>query len=858
MSDGPEGRWNGDADGRRQDPADALPPAAPLSPSSTTFRTGQAEGAPDIEGLDGEARDGQARRVHAPGGHDPGPAPRADERLAMVHAFVEARLSGTRCFILRCDDPGDHPRDPPFETAGFRLAQPVPPPGERPASQPLTDVCALAVRQGELVVIEDVAVDPRATASRDAASAAGVGACWALPLRLANGRVAGVLAVHHERPHRPDEDELSVARIAGALAELALGHDAEASTLRESERHSRMMSEFRRSVMSLMELGLDEGSVGTFDQRLLEEAVRVIPGAATGSILKRARDGAYRFAAVVGFDLERLRTVRVPAEAVAFGHAAEGGRPLVVRDPQLHDALDPPDADALRIDGRIAELRAVLSVPIVVGGEMTAYLTLDNYDDPDAFGDDAIEMARIFASQVASLMRRFDLEQSLYRQAYEDALTGLPNRTAFKERLQQRLDAGRTYAGHAVLFVDLDNLKPINDSLGHLAGDEVLREVARRIQRSVKDESGFVARLGGDEFTVLLSGPRIGDDATATAKRIITALQDPIPVEAYDVRVGASIGISICPQDGKSIADLLRHADIAMYHAKEAGKGAYRFFADEMESGARQRVMLEGALREALLNDEFEVHYQPRIALRTGRIVAAEALVRWNHPKWGLIPPGRFVSLAEATNLIHPLGRRVLEMACAEAAGWPGLDGDPPPRVSVNVSRHQLQRSDIVDEVARVLAASRLAPDRLELEVLESSAMSDVSETARTLGRLRELGVHISLDDFGTGHSSLGWLQNLPVNVLKLDRTFVARLGVDGAEPSSGADDAAILGAILRLGQALGMSVVAEGIERESQLALLRQLGCAEGQGYLFSRPLPSGELRPMLQLGSVTLPGMR
>lgn len=831
MSDGPEGRLNSDVDGCQEAPAGALP----------------------------EPRTAAASEDAAVTVDDLAPTPAAPTRLTMIRAFLEAQLPGTRCSILRLDDRTgaltdvvESHQDQSFSPAHHDV------PLDLPLDPPLDAAYALAIRHGDLIVIEDVAYDPRVEASREMALTAGVHACWALPLRLADGRIAGVLAVHHDRPHRPPDDEIAVTLTAAGLTELAFRHDAEASILRESERHSRMMSEFRRSVMGLMELGLDEGSVGTFDQRLLEEAVRVIPGAATGSILKRARDGAYRFAAVVGFDLERLRTVRVPPEAVAFGHPCEDGKPLVVRDPQLHATLDPPDADALRTDGRIAELRAVLSVPIMVGGEMTAYLTLDNYDDPDAFGDDAIEMARIFASQVASLMRRFDLEQSLYRQAYEDSLTGLPNRTAFKERLQERLDAGRTYAGHAVLFVDLDNLKPINDSLGHLAGDEVLREVARRIQRSVKDEAGFVARLGGDEFTVLLSGPRIGDDATATAKRIIASLQDPIPVEAYDVRVGASIGISICPQDGNSIADLLRHADIAMYHAKEAGKGAYRFFADEMESGARQRVMLEGALREALLNDEFEVHYQPRIALRTGRIVAAEALVRWNHPTWGLIPPGQFVSLAEATNLIHPLGRRVLEVACAEAASWSGVNGDPPPRVSVNVSRHQLQRSDIVDEVARVLATSRLPPDRLELEVLESSAMTNVSETATTLARLRKLGVHISLDDFGTGHSSLGWLQNLPVNVLKLDRTFIARLGVADAEPSSGADDVAILGAILRLGQALGMSVVAEGIERASQLALLRQMGCAEGQGYLFSRPLPAAELQPLLTSGSVALAGVR
>jgi diguanylate cyclase (GGDEF)-like protein len=774
-------------------------------------------------------------------------------RLPMICRFLESQLPGAHGSVLRLDPHGSELRyaaAPSLDPGFVRATDGVP-------LDPSAGALAAAVLRDQLVVVEDVADDPLAAGSRDAALAAGLRSCWALPLRLSGDRMGGVLAVHYDRPHRPDEDELEIGRTAAGLTELALGHDAEARALRDSERRARQMEAFRRSVMNLMELGLDEGSLDAFDRHLLDEAVRVIPGAESGSILRRAGDGAFRFAAVVGFDIERLRTVRVPAEAVAFGDAPLDGRPRVVRDPRLHEALDPLDADTLATDGRMGDLRAVLSVPIEVAGEMTAYLTLDNYRDPDAFGEDEIEMARIFAGQVASLMARFELETSLYLQAYEDPLTGLPNRSAFKEQLQKRLDAGRTYAGHAVLFVDLDNLKPINDSLGHLAGDEVLRQVADRLVRSVKHGAGFVARLGGDEFVVLLSGPHIGDDATATAERIITAMQAPIDVEAYEVRVGSSIGISIHPDDGRTIGDLLRHADIAMYHAKKAGKGTFRFFADEMESGARQRVMLEGALREALNRDEFEVHYQPRIALRSGRIVAAEALVRWNHPEWGLVAPGRFVSLAEATNLIHPLGRRVLELACEEAVGWPSVDGEPAPRVSVNVSRHQLQRTDIVQEVASTLEATGLPADRLELEVLETSAMSDVAESARTLARLRDLGVHISLDDFGTGHSSLGWLQNLPVNVLKLDRTFVARLGVDTPASASGAgaDDVAILGAILRLGQALGLSVVAEGIERHAQLALLKQLGCAEGQGYLFSKPVPRDELQALLHAGRVRLP---
>jgi predicted signal transduction protein with EAL and GGDEF domain len=302
------------------------------------------------------------------------------------------------------------------------------------------------------------------------------------------------------------------------------------------------------------------------------------------------------------------------------------------------------------------------------------------------------------------------------------------------------------------------------------------------------------------------------------------------------------------------VTDLLRHADIAMYHAKQTGKGHYRFFLNEMESGARERVLLETAMRDGLDRDEFEVHFQPRVRLNDGAIVSAEALVRWRHPRRGLIPPDRFVPLAEATNLIHPLGRKVLEMACFQATSWPATPDGRVPNVSVNLSRHQLQRSDIVDEIAMVLQASGLAPGRFEVEVVETGAMSDVQETARTLSRLRDLGVRIALDDFGTGHSSLGWLQRLPVDVLKLDRTFIARIG-DGPSVPGGTDDEAILRAILQLGHALDLTLVAEGIETVAQYRLLRDLGCDEAQGWLFAKPMPGNEIRARIAGGSLALP---
>lgn len=788
---------------------------------------------------------------HAGGQDPPETVSIGDARLAAVGVFLQERFPNARCSLLqRVED--DVARHVWVGNLSKRYVARV----EELLAQGRADPFRTALDGRSGVTIEDVALlGEEDSALRDAARDAGIRTLWTVPLRFRDGSAAGVLAIHHRERVVFDERSSGLVQTAASLAELALVNKVEASVLHEREQRARAMDSFRSSVMGLIEMALAEGSPSDFDQRLIDEAVRVIPGAETGAVLRRVSDDAYRYTATHGFDLERLRTVRMPPHAVSFGYLDDSPRPRVIPNPTVPADMDPMDAMTLEEEAGWRRITSVLNVPVVVGGERTAYMTLDSYADEVPFDDEAIEMARVFAGQAASLMQRFQLEASLKRMAYEDSLTGLPNRTSFKTTLQNRLDAGRTYAGHAVLFVDLDNLKPINDSIGHLAGDAVLTEVAARLKQSVKMEDGVIARLGGDEFTILLSGPNIGDDAAETAQRVIFELRKPIKYHDYDVVVGASIGISIAPDDGNTVTDLLRHADIAMYQAKQTGKGHYRFFLDEMEAGARERVLLETAMREGLARDEFEVHFQPRVRMRDGRIASAEALVRWRHPERGMVSPGQFVPLAEATNLIHQLGRKVLEMACFQAADWPAHDGDVAPTVSVNLSRHQLQRQDIVDEIAFVLQASNLPPERLEVEVVETGAMSDVNETSLILSRIRDLGVRVALDDFGTGHSSLGWLQQLPVDVLKLDRTFIARIADTPSAASNGKDDLAILRAILSLGHALDLTVVAEGIETVQQFQLLRGLGCDEAQGWLFAKPLPHQELLAHLERGSFDLP---
>ncbi|MEX2503146.1 MAG: EAL domain-containing protein, partial [Trueperaceae bacterium] len=623
-------------------------------------------------------------------------------------------------------------------------------------------------------------------------------------------------------------------------------HRLRTDVLRERERRLERMAAFRRSVLDLVEEGLSAPSAESLHQRVLEHAVQVIPGAEAGAILERVPDGDdFRFDAAVGYDLQRLRAVRIPASAVAFGEGMERRSPRIVPTPDVHPSVSPETAHILREYGRVGAIQAALVVPIVVDGRKVAHLTLDSFASADAFHDESVDMARIFAGQVAALFQRRALERELRRIAFEDPLTRLPNRAWFKDRLARTIgEVDGMTRRMAVVFVDLDNLKPVNDSLGHWAGDEVLRQVAARLRRCARPDD-VLARLGGDEFTLMRVDPSVGREARALAERIVHAFREPIDLGDHRVAVTASIGIAVHPSDGADADDLLRHADIAMYHAKLRGKNAFAFFAAEMQAAPLERLMLEQALREALDRDEFVLEYQPRVDLRDGRIVAVEALVRWEHPTRGRVPPGAFMPLAETTALVHPLGRHILQMAARQAAAW-RAEGFRDLRVAVNLSTRQVQHRDLVGEVREVLANAHLEADALEFEVLESAAMSDVTGSIATLQALKRLGARVALDDFGTGYSSLAYLRDLPIDALKIDRTFVARLG----HAASRGNDLAIVRAIGSLGRELGLQVVAEGIERRAQVAMARDAGCTQAQGFLLSRPLPAAKVTPLLRAG--------
>ena len=445
------------------------------------------------------------------------------------------------------------------------------------------------------------------------------------------------------------------------------------------------------------------------------------------------------------------------------------------------------------------------------------------------------------------ISRHKSLEQQLVQRALHDQLTGLPNRMLFMDRLEQALErCARRGKFAAVLFLDLDRFKLVNDNLGHDRGDQLLVQVAERLRTCLR-RVDTIARIGGDEFTVLLEEVGSAGDASLVADRIIEAFRGSFRIESQEIFVGTSIGIALgAPDQGTTAQGLLRNADIAMYRAKANGRACFEVFKSSMRETVRGRLKMETELRRALDRGELRLHYQPQVDLRTARIVGLEALVRWEHPERGLVPPGSFIPIAEETGLILPIGRWVLETACRQAATWrhdPEIGFELV--MAVNLSPRQFRHPRLVAEVGQVLAESGLEAAGLEIEITEGTAMGDADATVKTLEHLKGIGIRLAIDDFGTGYSSLSYLKRFPIDVLKVDRSFVAGLPANRG-------DAAIVRAVVGLTRALGLKAVAEGVETQDQLAELRGLGCDQGQGYFFGRPTPTEVADAVLRRSAV------
>jgi diguanylate cyclase (GGDEF)-like protein len=438
------------------------------------------------------------------------------------------------------------------------------------------------------------------------------------------------------------------------------------------------------------------------------------------------------------------------------------------------------------------------------------------------------------------ISQRKEAEQVINFQAYHDLLTHLPNRALLKDRLSLAIThARRNKRRLAVMFLDLDRFKLVNDTLGHTMGDRLLKAVANRLQGCLR-KGDTLSRFGGDEFTLLLPEVRTRDDVVVIASKILDKLATPFVIDGHELFVGASIGIATYPEAGDSVEALIQSADIAMYDVKGRGKNGYQFFSDEMNHKFSTRLSLERELRNALTSGQLRVYYEPQVDLHDGKIVGVEALVRWQHPRHGLIPPNDFLPVAEETGLITQIDEWVQARAFEEVASWrrTGL-GDV--RLSVNMTAPQIEQESFLERFLTILEGSGLDAHKVKLEITENTIMQDMEVIVPKLRKLKKEGVTIAIDDFGTGYSSLSYLQQFPVNTLKIDRSFVGDIRADEG-------DASIINAIVAMARGLKLDIIAEGVETRSQLRYLRSQGCREVQGYFFSRAVPAGELRDMLR----------
>jgi diguanylate cyclase (GGDEF)-like protein len=539
-----------------------------------------------------------------------------------------------------------------------------------------------------------------------------------------------------------------------------------------------------------------------------------------------------------------LGSVWVSWADAEFGRGPTG---TAIRTGQPHinqDYLSNPSTAPWREAALASGFRSSIALPLTSKHRVIGSLTIySSY--PEAFVQEEValleELANDLAYGIETLRARVEheaAEKQLAFFAHHDVLTGLPNRLLLRDRFDQataQMDSEQS--GVAVLFLDLDNFKQVNDTLGHNYGDKLLVRVVERLRGCLRP-GDTLSRQGGDEFIVLLPHAHDLDVIGGIAQSIIETFAEPFDIETYTINTTFSIGISLYPDDARELDTLLKNADTALYQAKDSGRDTYRFFSEKMNLDAQQQLHLQGQLHNAVKNREFVLHYQPQIDIDSGRIFGAEALVRWQHPELGLLPPGRFITLAERSGLIIPMGEWVLNQACRQAQIW--RENGTPLVMAVNLSALQFKRGNLPQTVANALKQSGLPADQLELELTESILLQDIDVALKTLHSLKEMGVKLSIDDFGTGYSSLSYLKRLDVDKLKIDQSFVRDLIEE-------ADSAAIVRAIIQLGHALQLAVIAEGVESAAQLTFLRANGCDQAQGYFFSRPVTAGEFVKLL-----------
>jgi diguanylate cyclase (GGDEF)-like protein len=603
----------------------------------------------------------------------------------------------------------------------------------------------------------------------------------------------------------------------------AIALDGAREGLRATEEQLERRIEHQTTVAHFGQLALEGGDLTHLMEELVR-SLRTLLGFDMVAVLERRDDGLHEIAAQVGLRTEELGPTELPeldGEELVLMPGEAGGRqamPAVLRRERMRSAV------LTRIHGRKDDFGVLC--------------TATRRRRP--VRPDETEFLRAIAGVLADALDRHHSEEKIRHQALHDSLTGLPNRTLFVDRLDHALaQCERRRSSVAVLFLDVDRFKLVNDSMGHSVGDELLRAFAIRLTGSLRP-GDTVARFGGDEFAIICDDLDGMDDAANVAERTAVELSHPFMLGGTPHFVSASIGIAVANGSHRAAETMIREADAAMYRAKEIGRGGYEVYDEVMHARATRRLRLENQLQQALEEDELRLHYQPIVSLDTRGLVGVEALLRWEHPERGLVPPSEFVPIAEESGAIVPIGGWVLRRACEQAAAWQRMRPDAPPFISVNLSLRQIEAAGLHDEVRDALAASGLRPERLHLEITESVLMDDPDTAIDTLRKLKDIGIHLVLDDFGAGYSSLAYVKRFPIDTLKIDRGLVADMDADAHGP-------AIVDAALTMARGLGLQVVAEGIETEAHVAALRELGCPLGQGYHFARPLPPEDVSRLL-----------
>jgi len=662
---------------------------------------------------------------------------------------------------------------------------------------------ATAIRTATAQVCDDIATDARARPWLDQAQAFGLRSMAAFPL-LEQGRVIGVIAYYSgEACYFESELTDLLARIAD---QVSLALDRIASEQRKQEAEAALRAQ-QRSMSALM-----DSLPGMVYRCQVDEHWT----------MDFASDGCLE---LTGYRADEL-TRACPVGFMQLVHPEDRARVAAETEAAVR-----------------ARTRFTIEYRILTRDNAQKWVWDNGVGVYDNLG--RVEHIEGFIADITAVKR---YREQLEHQAHHDALTGLANRGLLRERLQQAIaQAERQQRTLALMFIDLDDFKLINDSMGHSVGDELLKLAAQRLRGCVREED-TVARLGGDEFVLLLVDQDGERSVTHAVERLLESMSQPYRMLGKEFVLTCSVGVAMFPGDGRDVETLLKHADAAMYRAKSVGRNAHHFFTEEINAQIGERLAMERDMRRALQNGEFVLHYQPKVALRTGRMIGAEALVRWNHPEKGMIPPMRFIPIAEDTGLILPIGEWVMREAARQARAWrdAGLDFDC---LSVNLSARQFKQRDLVRQVEDVLRSTGLPAHCLDLELTESVLMENVQVNLQYLQALKALGIQLSLDDFGTGYSSLSYLRRLPVDRLKIDKSFVRDIVLD-------AGDAAIAQAVIRLGQILGLAVTAEGVENEEQLRFLARHGCDEAQGYYFSPPLAADAFEVLWRRGLLAPPG--